>query len=96
MLVEELLKNLYDDFEHTSSLEHNRAGRFLANGDDLSLWYYKDINRFTDVDGVVVDDIHRFFQPWEIRLAIENGLKSGYQRLQALSGQWIELFFEVI
>jgi len=31
-----------------------------------SLWYYPDINRFTDEDGYILHDLSRYFDGWEL------------------------------
>lgn len=31
-----------------------------------ALWYYPDINRFTDDDGYIIHDLSEFFPQWEL------------------------------
>lgn len=40
--------------------------KFNTQQEVLSLWYYPNLNRFTDEDGIIIHDLQEFFDVWQL------------------------------
>lgn len=63
----------------------------LDEHDVRSLFYYPDINRFTDENGSVIHDIHRLVSPGQLRLFME--FKSIYMVPDVTHSFLVELIY---
>ena len=58
-------------------------------------WYITDWNRFTDVDGVIVDNIMAYFEPWVIDEWIKYCEETGstFRKVTDRWGHSVEFFY---
>lgn len=59
----------------------------------FSLFFDPDANRFMDSDGLIINDLHELFTPWQVNWAKQRGASDGYCVLESKRGEMIELFF---
>lgn len=57
------------------------------------LFYDQDLNRFTDADGEIIHDIHRYLDPWQIAYVKDLGATNCYVVIENKHGDPVEVFF---
>lgn len=57
-----------------------------------SLWYYPEINRFTDGNGYILHNLSNLFAVWQLE---EWKKTQEYDILKDRNGEWCELYYLV-
>lgn len=57
-----------------------------------SLWYYPEINRFTDENGYILHNLSNLFAVWQLE---EWKKTQEYDILKDRNGEWCELYYLV-